>query len=103
MPRNEGNSDVIIVAGWVQVEPGRREEYVAGCHEVVELTRAADGCLDFALSADVREPGRINVYERGVSDEQLMEFRGAGPDPEQTAKILAAEVSRYRISATEAA
>ncbi|ARF54197.1 putative quinol monooxygenase [Streptomyces gilvosporeus] len=94
---------MIIVSGWLQVAPSRRAEFLSGCREVVEQARAADGCLDFALSADLLEPGRINVYERWASDAQLTAFRGAGPDPDHAAKILASEVSRYRVSAAEAA
>ncbi|WP_233521353.1 putative quinol monooxygenase [Streptomyces triticagri] len=64
--------------------------------------RAADGCLDFALSADLLDPDRINVYERWESDETLARFRGAGPTGDQAAKIRDAEVSKYRISGVEA-
>jgi quinol monooxygenase YgiN len=94
---------VIIVAGKVYVDPEAREAYLAGCRIVLEQARAAPGCLDFALSADLLEPGRINVYERWESDSDLEKFRGAGPDAEQSAQIRGAEVSRYRISSVEAA
>ena len=60
------------------------------------------GCVDFAVSADLVEPGRINVYERWESDEQLLAFRGSGPSDEQAVAILGAEVHRYRISGVEA-
>ncbi len=41
------------------------------------------------------------VTERWETDAQLARFRGSGPNAEQTAQILDAEVWRYRISATE--
>ncbi|MEV6649090.1 antibiotic biosynthesis monooxygenase family protein [Streptomyces sp. NPDC051219] len=94
---------MIIVSGRLYVDPAARDAYLAGCRTVVEQARATPGCLDFALSADLAEPGRINVYERWESDEQLMAFRGTGPEPEQTAAVRDAEVSRYRISAVEPA
>ncbi|WP_229869307.1 putative quinol monooxygenase [Streptomyces inusitatus] len=97
-----GNTAVIIVSGYLSVAADKREEYISGCHSVIEQARAADGCLDFALSPDPIDPGRINVYERWESDEQLMKFRGSGPDDEQNAEILGADVWRYRISAKEA-
>ena len=59
------------------------------------------GQVDFALSADLVDPGRINVFERWESDEDLHRFRGSGPEAEQTAQIRDAEVRKYRISATE--
>ena len=93
---------MIIIAGKLWVDAAHRDAYLAGCSKVVEQARAAAGCLDFALSADLVEPDRINVYERWETDEALARFRGAGPEPEQAAQIRDAEVSRYRISGVEA-
>jgi quinol monooxygenase YgiN len=67
---------------------------------VVEQARAARGCLDFAISADLLEPGRINVYEHWESDADLERFRGTGPEPAQMAEIRDAEVLRYGISSS---
>ncbi|WP_221357822.1 putative quinol monooxygenase [Streptomyces beigongshangae] len=92
---------MIIIAGKLWVDAADRDAYLAGCSEVVERARAAAGCLDFALSADLSEPDRINVYERWETDEALARFREAGPDPQQAARIRDAEVSRYRISGVE--
>ncbi len=94
---------MLIIAGWLQVDPEARLRYLAGCAEVVTLARAAPGCLDFALTADLLDPARINVYERWNSDDELHAFRGSGPDSGQTEQIRAAEVLKYRISATEPA
>ncbi|TMQ99999.1 antibiotic biosynthesis monooxygenase [Actinomadura soli] len=91
---------MIIISGTLYVDD--RETYLAGSREVVEMARAAPGCLDFALSADLVEPDRINVYERWENDEDVERFRGAGPEPEQAAQIRAAEVMRYRVSGVEA-
>lgn len=92
---------MLIIAGRLQVDPAARDAYLAGCVSVVQQARAAEGCLDFALTADLVDPARIDVYERWTSDEDLLRFRGAGPDAEQTVAILDAEVRKYRISATE--
>jgi len=93
---------MLIIAGHLQVEPIERDGYLAECVAVVEAARAGPGCLDFSLTADLIEPGRISVFERWESEEDLMAFRGSGPDAGQQARILKAEVSRYRISAVEA-
>ncbi len=93
---------MIIVSGKLYVDPAERDSYVEGCRTVVDLARAAPGCLDFAIAADLLEPGRINVYERWETDESVETFRGGGPPDEQQAQILDAEVARYRISAVEA-
>ncbi|MDX3642476.1 antibiotic biosynthesis monooxygenase family protein [Streptomyces sp. MB09-02B] len=93
---------MIIVAGKLYVDPDTREAYLAGCARVIEQARAASGCLDFVLSADLLEADRVNVYERWQSDADLVKFRAAGPEPEQAAAIRDAEVKKYRISAVEA-
>jgi len=93
---------MLIVAGHLIVDPTEREAYVAGCRAVVEAARAAEGCLDFSITADLVEPGRINVYERWEAEEPLLAFRGSGPSGDQQAQILDAEVERYEISAVGA-
>ena len=95
-------STSIIVAGRLYVDPAVRDEYVADCLSVIEQARAASGCLDFVLSSDPIESSRINVYERWESDAHLEQFRGAGPEPDQAAKIHDARVVKYRISSSEA-
>lgn len=93
---------MIIVSGRLYVDPADRDAYLNGCREVIEQARRSPGCLDFALTADPIEPGRINVYERWESDELLERFRGTGPEPEQAATIRHAQVAKYRIAAVEA-
>jgi quinol monooxygenase YgiN len=87
----------MIVAGHVVVDPEQRDDYLAGCVEVVRQARRAPGCLDFSLSADLLEPGRVNIYERWESQAAVEVFRGNGPSDEQGAAIRAASVSEYDI------
>ena len=56
---------MVIVAGHITVEPRQRESYPAGCVSVVEQARGTAGCLDFAIPADLIDPGRVNIFERG--------------------------------------
>jgi quinol monooxygenase YgiN len=88
---------VIIVAGSVHVDPEAREAYLEGCRGVVTAAREAPGCLDFALSADLLEKGRINVFERWESTEVLQRFRGSGPPAEQLAELREIRVREYEI------
>jgi len=92
---------VLIVAGSMYVDPEDRDNYLAGCLEVVTAARDASGCLDFTISGDLVEPGRINVYERWETEEQLLTFRGAGPTEEQQVAIRDAKIYRYEISGVE--
>jgi quinol monooxygenase YgiN len=88
---------VVIVAGHVMVDPQDRDDYLSGCVEVVRQARRAPGCLDFALSADLLEPGRVNIFERWESQSAVEAFRGSGPSDEQGAAIRAASVTEYDV------
>jgi quinol monooxygenase YgiN len=89
---------VVIVAGHIVVNPEERDDYLAGCVDVVRQARRAPGCLDFALSADLLEPGRVNIFERWESAAAVEAFRGSGPSDEQGAAIRTASVAEYDIS-----
>ena len=96
---------MIIIAGALWVAPDHRDDYLARDAAVVAHARSIPGCHDFALSADAVDPGRINVFERWADDETLRRFRagdfGGATDRSGGPAILAAEVSKFRISATE--
>jgi heme-degrading monooxygenase HmoA len=89
---------VIIVAGHVTVEPEQRESYLAGCVSVVEQARATAGCLDFAITADLIDPGRVNIFERWETQAAVEAFRGGGPSSEQGAAMLSASVAEYDVA-----
>ena len=88
---------MMIVAGHLLVAEDQRDSYLTGCRGVVEQARAAPGCLDFSLSADLVVPGRINVYERWESQSDVERFRGSGPSEEQSTAVLSASVSEYDV------
>jgi quinol monooxygenase YgiN len=88
---------VIVVAGHLLVDVGVRPDYLADCVAVVEAARATEGCLDFALSADLVDPRRINVYEQWASREVLEAFRGSGPSEEQNHAIRDADVREFTV------
>ncbi len=90
---------MVIVAGHIVVDPGRREAYLAGCVEVVVAARRAPGCLDFAITADLVDPGRIVVLERWATQADVEAFRGSGPADEQSAAVLSASVAEYDVAA----
>jgi quinol monooxygenase YgiN len=97
-----GPTCMLIIAGYLVVDPGSRDSYVAECARVVQQARSAPGCLEFAITADTVDPARVQVYERWEGEEQLLAFRGAGPDAGQQASIRDADVKRYTISAVGA-
>lgn len=86
---------MIIVAGSLTVAPGRRAAYLDNCRDVIAAARSSEGCLDFHLSADPLEDGRINIYERWSGRTELDAFRGDGTGDDQSAQILGADVREY--------
>jgi quinol monooxygenase YgiN len=89
---------MLIIAGQIRVKEDERDDYVTDCEQVVRAARASKGCLDFAITADTLEAGRINVYERWQDEGTLLAFRGSGPSSDQQTQILDASVRRYVIS-----
>jgi quinol monooxygenase YgiN len=89
---------MVIVAGHVTVDPEQRVSYLAGSMSVVEKARQADGCLDFAITADLIDPGRVNIFERWESQAAVETFRGSGPSNEQGAAMLSVSVAEYDIA-----
>jgi quinol monooxygenase YgiN len=94
----ESNPPMVIVAGHITVEPQQRAAYLADCARVVEQARGAAGCLDFAISADLIDPSRVNIYECWESQAAVETFRGSGPSDEQGAAILSASVAEYDVA-----
>ncbi|MCW2847705.1 MAG: hypothetical protein JWR90_1679 [Marmoricola sp.] len=90
---------MVIVSGHLRVDPQRRAAYLATCAPVVELARGTSGCLDFALSADLVDEGRINILERWESQGAVDAFRGEGVGDDQSSMILGAKVSEYDTAA----
>src|ERR671910_123220 len=75
MTRQKTGAPMVIVAGHITVEPQQREAYLAGCVSVVEQARGTAGCLDFAITADLIDPGRVNIFERWESQAALVRGR----------------------------
>jgi len=90
---------MVIVAGHLVVGPEQRDSYLAGCVSVVEQARAAAGCLDFAITADLVDPGRVDIFERWESQEDVEAFRGSGSTAEQSSAMLSASVAEYAVTA----
>jgi quinol monooxygenase YgiN len=93
---------MLIIAGYLVTAGEDRDAFVAEGAKVVSLARGAPGCLDFSITADTLDPQRVNVFERWETEEELLAFRGSGPDTGTAARILDADVRRYVIAAVEA-
>jgi len=91
---------VIIVSGWLRVEPDQRQAYLESHVEVSRVARTADGCIDFHLVADPLESDRINVFEQWESSGAVEAFRGSGPDDSQQNAIISARVEQHEIASS---
>ena len=89
---------MVIVAGHITLEPQQRGAYLVDCVPVVEQARRTVGCLDFAICADLMDPGRINIFERWESQAAVEAFRSSGPDAEQSQAMLTASVEEYDVN-----
>jgi quinol monooxygenase YgiN len=88
---------MLIVAGFLVVDPEQRDRYLAGCRPVVEQARSTQDCLDFSITADLLDPGRIAIFERWESRAAVEKFRGSGPSDEQQGSIISASVCEYDV------
>ena len=62
---------MIIVTGWLEVDPFNRAGFVEGSAEAVRArSRDARG-LDLAVSADTVQHDRVNILERWANAETL--------------------------------
>ena len=89
---------MVIVAGFLMVDPTARAAYLASCADVVIAARSARGCLDFTIGEDLIDPGRVNIYEKWESQEDVEAFRGGGPSGDQGAAIRFGSVAEYDVT-----
>ena len=93
-----GNREYCGTPGARGAEPRGRESYLADCVSVVKQARLARGCLDFAITADLVDAGRIDIFERWESQAAVEAFRGSGPSDGQSAAMLEASVAEYDVA-----
>jgi quinol monooxygenase YgiN len=71
-------SDPILVTGNMQLDPANRDAFIAAASELMEATRAEDGCEHYAFSADLTDPGAFHISERWAS-QAAMDSHMASP------------------------
>lgn len=62
---------MIIIEGTVRVPPERIEAARPAMEAMIRASRAEAGCLDYAYSMDVLDPGLVRITERWESREAL--------------------------------
>ncbi len=62
---------MVIVGGSFEVDPSKREEYLATHHDLMRRSRAEPGCLEYTFSADPLDPSRVLLFERWATQGDL--------------------------------
>jgi quinol monooxygenase YgiN len=65
---------------------------------VVQEARLADGCLDFAITADLLDPGRVNLRERWETQAAVETLRRSAPRNKHCTAMLSVSVAEYDIA-----
>ena len=95
---------MLIVAGTLDVDPARRDEFLQGRKDAVMATRTEPRCLEYTFSADLVDPGRVRIFERWESKEALaghLKAMSEAPRPSGPGiEVLARELLQYEISAS---
>jgi quinol monooxygenase YgiN len=98
---------VVIVAGYMDMDPGDREAFLQSREASIRRTRDEDGCIDYTFAADSVDPGRVRLFERWASrdalDAHLAALRSApapaaGPAP--AVQVLGREILVHEVSST---
>jgi quinol monooxygenase YgiN len=93
---------VLIIAGTFEIDPAVRDAFIAENVEGMKASRAEAGCLDYVMSADPVDPGRVYLFERWESREHLaphLERVRTPPPADAPPRIQArsADVAQYEI------
>lgn len=91
---------MLIIAGYLQVAPDEREEYLVAAAAATVMARGAPGCNEFVQAADPIEADRVVIYERWDSERDLVAFRESDPEGDHVPvpALFGAEVWRYEIA-----
>jgi quinol monooxygenase YgiN len=89
---------MLIVAGTFTVDPGRRAEFLESREEAIKTSRAEQGCLDYAMSADAIDPAIVRLFEvwssRADLQAHLERVRSSVPR-EGGVPVLARDIKMY--------
>lgn len=96
---------MVIIIGTLKVDPAQRDAFVAGRIEAMKQSRAEDGCITYAITADPIEADTVIVTERWATqaalDAHAKAMREAAKSaPPMPFKVLDRELTVYEVSAS---
>jgi quinol monooxygenase YgiN len=93
---------VVIVAGSFEIKPEEREEFLAGRHDSMRESRNEPGCLEYTMSADPIDPGRVVLFERWADqaglDAHLAAMGNAPPPSGPAVAPISATITIYDVA-----
>lgn len=87
----------ILVAGHLIIQTGLRDAFVERSQSAIRLARSHEDCLDFAVSPDVLDGNRVNIFEKWRSRAALEAFRNAGPEDDLFSLVETFAVQEYEV------
>lgn len=92
---------MIIVAGWMDVDPELRDRELVRLAARIRMVRTEPGCLAYVFSADPLEPARLQMFECWASQADF-EAHGKrnreGPKTSERAKVVASDFRIYEVA-----
>jgi quinol monooxygenase YgiN len=86
---------MVIIAGYALVDEDRRDAYVEAFRDLVQRSRAFEGCIDCAITADAVDPRRVYILEVWESSEALDTWRPQSNPPKTGIKPVDMQVRRF--------
>ena len=78
---------MIIIAGSISINPERVDTILEGIVPLMQATSSEEGCIDYVLSADPVEIGKIRIFEKWASEEALA-AHGTAPHMGEFQQVL---------------
>jgi len=96
---------MVIIVGTLKVDPAQRDAFVAGRIEAMKHSRAEEGCITYAITADPVEADTVIVTERWSSqaalDAHAKAMREAAKNAAPMAfKVLDRELTVYEVASS---
>lgn len=61
----------IVISGEIDLAPEDRERALTGARKLIEAALRERGCVHYAWTADLSQPGRVNVFEEWETQDDL--------------------------------
>jgi quinol monooxygenase YgiN len=93
---------MVIVGGTFEFDPNQRDAFVVSRHEMMRASRDEPGCLEYTFAADPIDSGRVVLYERWASQEDLdvhlVAMRANPPTSDDAVAPITSSIVIYEIS-----